>query len=220
VGKKTLELNDGLYDYLLSVSLRENANLKALRDATNQIEMNVMQISPDQGQFMSMLVKLTGAKNILEIGTFTGYSALAMAQSLPEGGKVITCDVSEDWTDIAKQHWMMSGMDSKIQLCLAPAEQTLKELLENEYAGVIDLAFIDADKQNQWKYYEYCLQLLRPGGLILIDNVLWDGKVANPEDNSECTDDIREFNKKLFKDNRVDISMIPVGDGITMARKH
>jgi len=219
VAKKTLELNDQLYTYLLSVSLRENDELKALRVATNQLEMNIMQISPDQGQFMAMLVKLMGAKNILEIGTFTGYSTLAMAQSLPAGGKLITCDVSEEWTDIAKQHWALSGVDNKIELQLAPAEQTLKSLLDNGNAGGIDLVFIDADKQNQWKYYEYCLQLLRPGGLVLIDNVLWDGKVANPDDDSECTGDIREFNKKVFSDNRVEISMIPVGDGITMARK-
>jgi predicted O-methyltransferase YrrM len=219
MGKNTLELNDSLYDYLLSVSLHEDEVLQALREETRQIDMHIMQISPDQGQFMALLVKLTGAKKILEVGTFTGYSALAMARAMPEEGELVACDISESWTNVAKKYWQQAGVTEKIKLHLAPAEETLKKILKNNAADSFDMAFIDADKKNQWTYYECCLELLRPGGVILVDNVLWNGSVINEKDESEDTEAIRLFNKKIYKDNRVEISMIPVGDGITLARK-
>ncbi len=219
MGKKTLQLDDSLYKYLLSVSLRENSVLTELRNETNKMEMRIMQISADQGQFMAMLVKLMGVKKIIEIGTFTGYSALAMALALPEDGELIACDISEQWTSIAKKYWQQAGVEYKIKLKLAPAEETMKSLLKNNAEASFDLAFIDADKQNQEVYFEYCLQLLRPGGVILVDNVLWNGSVIDDKDDSADTHAIRLFNQKIFKDDRVDISMIPVGDGITLARK-
>lgn len=219
MSKKTLQLNDSLYDYLLSVSLHENSFLKALRDETNQLEMSVMQISPDQGQFMALLVKLMGVKKIIEIGTFTGYSALAMAQALPDDGELYACDISEEWTNLAKKYWQQASVDKKIKLHLAPAEETLKKLLKNSAAASFDMAFIDADKQNQWMYFEYCLELLRPGGVILVDNVLWNGSVIDIADESADTNAIRQFNQKIYQDKRIEISMIPVADGITLARK-
>ncbi len=219
MGKKTLQLDDSLYEYLLSVSLRENSVLTELRNETNKMEMRIMQISADQGQFMAMLVKLMDVKKIIEIGTFTGYSALAMALALPEDGELIACDISEQWTSIAKKYWQQAGVENKIKLKLAPAEETMKSLLKNNAEATFDLAFIDADKQNQEVYFEYCLQLLRPGGVILVDNVLWNGSVIDDKDDSADTHAIRLFNQKIFKDDRVDISMIPVGDGITLARK-
>lgn len=219
MSKKTLQLNGSLYDYLLSVSLHENSFLKALRDETNQLEMSVMQISPDQGQFMALLVKLMGVKKIIEIGTFTGYSALAMAQALPDDGELYACDISEEWTNLAKKYWQQASVDKKIKLHLAPAEETLKKLLKNSAAASFDMAFIDADKQNQWMYFEYCLELLRPGGVILVDNVLWNGSVIDIADESADTNAIRQFNQKIYQDKRIEISMIPVADGITLARK-
>lgn len=219
MGKKTLQLDDSLYDYLLSVSLRENSVLTELRNETNKMEMRIMQISADQGQFMAMLVKLMGVKKIIEIGTFTGYSALAMALALPEDGELIACDISEQWTNTAKKYWQQAGVENKIKLKLASAEDTMKSLLKNNAEATFDLVFIDADKQNQEMYFEYSLQLLRPGGVILVDNVLWNGSVIDDKDDSADTHAIRLFNQKIFKDNRVDISMIPVGDGITLARK-
>ncbi|VAW63121.1 hypothetical protein MNBD_GAMMA08-189 [hydrothermal vent metagenome] len=219
MGKKTLQLDDSLYEYLLSVSLRENSVLTELRNETNKMEMRIMQISADQGQFMAMLVKLMGVKKIIEIGTFTGYSALAMALALPEDGELIACDISEQWTNTAKKYWQQAGVENKIKLKLASAEDTMKSLLKNNAEATFDLVFIDADKQNQEMYFEYSLQLLRPGGVILVDNVLWNGSVIDDKDDSGDTNAIRLFNQKIFKDNRVDISMIPVGDGITLARK-
>ncbi len=219
MSKKTLQLNDSLYDYLLSVSLHENSFLKALRDETNQLQMSIMQISPDQGQFMALLVKLMGVKKIIEIGTFTGYSALAMAQALPDDGELYACDISEEWTNLAKKYWQQASVDKKIKLHLAPAEETLKKLLKNSAAASFDMAFIDADKQNQWMYFEYCLELLRPGGVILVDNVLWNGSVIDIADESADTNAIRQFNQKIYQDERIEISMIPVADGITLARK-
>lgn len=220
MGKKTLPLNDTLYEYLLSVSLRETPLLKALREETDQLEMAAMQISADQGQFMALLLKILNANRVLEIGTFTGYSALVMAQALSEDGHVICCDTSKEWTDIARRYWSEAGMDKKIDLRLAPALQTLDALIAEGQANTFDFAFIDADKVNMSNYYERCLQLIRPGGLITIDNVLWGGGVVDPANQKEDTVAIREFNKRLINDTRIDLSMVPIGDGLTLARVH
>ena len=219
MGKNTLNLNDALYEYLLKVSLNDTDVLKALRDETNQLEMGVMQISADQGQFMAMLVKLINAKHIIEIGTFTGYSALVMAQALPNEGKLVACDVSEEWTNVAKRYWQQAGVEHKIDLRLAPALETLNQLLTEDKAEYFDMAFIDADKNNQLAYYEHCLQLTRIGGLICIDNVLWGGSVIDQDDQTEYTCAIREFNEFVMNDKRVEISLVPIGDGLTLARK-
>ncbi len=215
MGKRTLELNDHLYQYLLSVSLRESGLEKALREETDRLEMGRMQISADQAQFMALLVRLMGATRALEIGVFTGYSTLAVAEALPPHGRLIACDVSEEWTAIARRYWREAGVDHKIDLRLAPALETLEGLREQDF----DFAFIDADKVNQQAYYEHCLRLLRPGGLIAIDNVLWSGSVADPANQEEDTRAIRAFNEFVHQDARVEIAMVPIGDGLTLARK-
>lgn len=215
MGKNTLELNDRLYQYLISVSLRESDLQKALREETDRLEMGRMQISADQGQFMALLIRLMGAARVLEIGAFTGYSALAMALALPDHGRIITCDVSAEWTAIAQRYWREAGVQEKIDLRLAPALETLAGLGE----GGFDFAFIDADKRNLQAYYEHCLRLVRPGGLIAIDNVLWGGAVADPDDVTEDTQAIRACNAFVCQDMRVDISLVPIGDGLMLARK-
>ncbi len=219
MGKKTLDLSGELYDYLLKVSLRDTDVQKSLRQDTDQLEMGIMQISADQGQFMALLVKLINAKRIIEVGTFTGYSALVMAQALPETGELIACDVSEEWTNIACRYWEQAGVADKIDLRLAPALETLDSLLAEGQAGSFDFAFIDADKPNQLNYYERCIKLMRKGGLIAIDNVLWGGSVIDPDNQTPDTVAIREFNDFMLSDDRVDISLLPIGDGLTLARK-
>lgn len=220
MGKPSITLDENLYDYLLSVSLRDSEINQALREKTNLQEMSMMQISPDQGQFMSMLIKLIRAKRIIEIGTFTGYSTLCMAQSLPDDGYIVACDISEEWTNIAKPFWKQAGVEGKIDLRIAPALDTLNQLIEQNNAGKFDFAFIDADKVNQLAYYELCLNLIKTGGLIAIDNTLWGGSVADKQNNEESTIAIREFNEFVYHDKRVDISLIPIGDGLTLAQKH
>ena len=219
MGKQTLDLNDNLYDYLLSVSLRDNPIQQKLREETDKLKWGIMQISADQAQFMFLLMKLINAKRIIEIGTFTGYSALVMADALPNDGKIIACDTSEEWTAIARDYWQQAGIASKIDLRLAPALDTLKTLIAAGQTESFDAAFIDADKQNMLNYYEYCLQLIRPGGLIMIDNVLWGGSVADPDKNDDDTNAIRATNQFVLQDDRVDISLVPIGDGLTLARK-
>jgi predicted O-methyltransferase YrrM len=219
MGKQTLDLNDNLYDYLLSVSLRDNPVQQKLREETDKLEWGMMQISADQAQFMFLLMKLINAKRIIEIGTFTGYSALVMADALPDDGEIIACDTSEEWTAIARDYWQQGGTASKIDLRLAPALDTLKTLITAGQTESFDAAFIDADKQNMLNYYEYCLQLIRPGGLIMIDNVLWGGSVADPNKNDDDTNAIRATNQFILRDDRVDISLVPIGDGLTLARK-
>jgi predicted O-methyltransferase YrrM len=215
----TLPLSDTLYRYLLDHSLRETPLLHKLREVTSQQELSRMQIAPEQGQFMALLVELLGAKRIIEIGTFTGYSALCMAQALPPGGELVCCDLDRKWTDIARSFWREAGVDDRISLHLAPALDTLDQLLQQGAAGSFDMAFIDADKPNYLNYYERCLQLLRTGGLLLFDNTLWGGAVADPRDQEPDTLAIRELNHTLHRDERVSISLVPIGDGLTLARK-
>ena len=212
-------LDENIYEYILNNSLRDLPILKKLRDETGKMPDGRMQISSDQGQFMGFLVKLTNTKKIIEVGTFTGYSSLVMALALPENGQIFSCDISEEYTAIARRYWQEAGVSNKIQLVLGLAEKTLVELIQNGEAGTFDMAFIDADKRNYKVYYEKCLELLRPGGLILIDNVLWSGKPASLEETDTDTTAIRNFNKNIYKDERVEMSMITVGDGLTLALK-
>lgn len=215
----TLTLTPQVYDYLIDHSLREPKTLADLRDETHKLSDFRMQISPEQGQFMGLLMEILGAKKTLDIGTFTGYSALAVALALPRDGKVMAFDLSEEWTSIAKKFWQKAGMADKIELKLGPASESLNELIKRGENNTYDFAFIDADKANYDTYYEQALQLVRKGGIIAIDNVLWGGKVADASENDESTCCIRELNAKLLQDDRVTISMLPIGDGLTLARK-
>jgi caffeoyl-CoA O-methyltransferase len=216
---ETINLTHSVYEYLLNKSLREPDVLKKLREETHTLSSYVMQISPEQGQFMALLMELLGAKKTLDIGTFTGYSALVVALALPQDGKVIACDISTETTSIARRFWEMAGVSGKIDLRIAPALDTLQNLLDNGEGGTFDFAFIDADKTNYVNYYEKALALLRPGGLIGIDNVLWSGEVADPHNQDKDTNAIRALNEHVYKDDRVSISMLPIGDGLTLARK-
>jgi len=211
---KTLQLSDALHAYLLANSLRETPVQRALRAATSRMARATMQIAPEQGQFLQLLLKLTGALRCVEIGTFTGYSALAMALALPPGGRIVCCDLSEEWTAVARKYWARASVSKKIQLRLGPALGTLKNL-----QGPFDFAFIDADKANYQNYYERCLTLVRRGGLIAIDNTLWYGRVIDRRDQSADTRAIRAFNRRLRRDRRVDIALVPIGDGLTLALK-
>lgn len=219
MSNKTLPLNDVLHRYLLDVSLREPDVLRRLREETSQVRLSIMQITPEQGQFMQLLVHLIGAKRCLEIGTYTGYSALCVALALPPEGKLVCCDISEEWTSIGRRYWAEAGVARKIDLKLAPAMDTLGELLAQGAAGSFDFVFIDADKANYANYFECALQLLRAGGLIAIDNTLWFGHPADPADNTPDTVAIRALNDKIRDDARVRISMLPIGDGLTLAQK-
>jgi predicted O-methyltransferase YrrM len=219
MSNRSIQLTDSLHEYLLSVSLREAGVLKELRKKTATLEQRNMQISPEQGQFMQLLIRLINARNIIEVGVFTGYSALAMAMALPSDGKLVACDVSEEWTSIGKAYWVKAGVQNKIDLRLAPALETLKDLAHDWKAGHFDLAFIDADKENYSAYFKYCLQLIRPNGLILFDNTLWDGKVADTQYSDSETKAIRDLNQQLLDDERVDLSLLPIGDGLTLVRK-
>jgi predicted O-methyltransferase YrrM len=216
---QSIGLDDRLYDYLLSVSLREPPILTALRAETATHPMSDMQISPEQGQFMAFLVKVAGVRRALEIGVFTGYSSLAVALALPPDGQLVACDVSEDYTAIARRYWEQAGVSQKIDLRIAPAIDTLNHLLATDQAGTFDFAFIDADKSNYVQYFEKALNLVRTGGLIAIDNVLWYGQVADPDISDRRTEQIRALNTQLYQDDRIDLSLIPIGDGLTLARK-
>jgi len=216
---RTLGLNDDLYRYLLSVSSREPELLQKLRQETAELAFAQMQIAPEQGQFMALLVQLMGAQKTLEVGVFTGYSSLVVALALPPQGQITACDISEEWTAIARRYWQQAGVAHKIDLHLAPALQTLEQLLQQGKADTYDFAFIDADKQNYGAYYEQTLQLIRPGGLIAIDNTLWSGRVADSEAHEASTVAIRAFNQKLHQDPRIALSLVPIGDGLTLALK-
>jgi len=215
---RQIKLTDELLAYLHKVSLREAEPLRRLREETAKLPAAGMQISPDQGQFMALLVRLIGARRCLEIGTFTGYSALAVALALPAEGRVVCCDVSEEYTAIARRAWASAGIAAKIELHIAPARTTLNKLRAAGQRGSFDFAFIDADKESYDDYYEASLELVRQGGLIAIDNVLWNGAVADEKQQDADTNALRALNRKLHDDQRVDISMLPIGDGLTLAR--
>ena len=219
MSNRTIVMSDPLYEYLLGASLRELPLLKRLREETARHPRATMQISPEQGQFMQLLVKLLGAKRCIEVGVFTGYSSLCVALALPQDGRLLACDVSEEFTSVARRYWKQAGVEARIELKLAPALKTLDARIEAGEAGTHDLAFIDADKSNYSGYYERILKLLRPGGLVLVDNVLWSGAVIDEQDKTEDTAAIRAFNEMVKRDERVDVSMLPVGDGLTLARK-
>jgi caffeoyl-CoA O-methyltransferase len=220
MSNRTINITDPLYDYLLENGVRESRVAADLREETRDtIAWHQMQISPEQGAFMAILIRLMGAKRTLEVGTFTGYSALVVAEALPEDGKVIACDVSEEWTAIGRKYWEKAGLAHKIDLRLAPAIDTLNQLLADGQKDSFDFAFIDADKSNYDGYYECCLKLLHRGGLIAIDNVLWSGGVVNDELQDDDTQAIRAINRKVIRDERVDATLLPVGDGLTLAIK-
>ena len=216
---RTLGLDPKLYDYLLAVSVREPPVLSALREETAQLPNAGMQISREQGQFMRLLIELLGAQRALEVGVFTGYSSLCVAQALPEDGELVACDVSAEYTAIARRYWQQAGVEGRIRLELGPALDTLDRLISAGAEGSFDFAFIDADKPNYLGYYERALTLLRRGGLIAIDNVLWGGSVADPQDQQPSTLAIRALNARLADDPRVSTSLVPIGDGLFLARK-
>jgi len=219
MSKKYLALTDSIYDYLQAVSVREPEVLKRLREETASMPNSTMQISPDQGQFMALLVQLINASKTLEIGVFTGYSSLSVALALPPDGKVIACDVSDEYTQVARRYWTEAGVADKVSLRLAPALETLDGLINDGQVGTFDFAFIDADKGNYDGYYERALKLVRKGGLIAIDNVLWGGKVADDNAQDADTVAIRALNEKLLDDQRVSLSLLPIADGLTLALK-
>jgi predicted O-methyltransferase YrrM len=217
---RSIGLSDTLHQYLLANSVREPEILAQLRQETDRHPLANMQISPEQGQLMGLLVQLIGATKCLEIGVFTGYSSLSVALNLPDDGRIVACDVSDEFTSIARKYWQAAGVSDKIDLQIAPALDTLDRLLANGEAGTFDFAFIDADKNNYAAYYDRCFELVRQGGLILVDNVLWYGRVVDPAMNDDKrTRSIKQINQQIYHDDRVQISLIPIGDGLTIARK-
>jgi predicted O-methyltransferase YrrM len=219
MSNKLLQLNQSLYQYLLSISLREPPILAKLREETANHPLSAMQIAPEQGQFMALLLKLTGARKTLEVGVFTGYSSLVTALALPPEGRIIALDVSAEFTEIAQRYWHKANVADKIDLRIGPALETLDELIASGAQNTFDFAFIDADKTNYYAYYEKCLQLVHTGGLIAIDNVLWGGQVIDLEIQNTRTNAIREFNEKLAQDERIFLSVLPIADGLTLALK-
>jgi predicted O-methyltransferase YrrM len=216
---QTFNMTDEIYQYILNNSVREIAIQRKLREETAKMPNSNMQISPEQGQFMALLVELMGARKTLEIGVFTGYSALAVALALPADGRMVACDTSKEWTDVAQRFWREAGVANKIDLRIGSAVQTLDQLIVAGETNSFDFAFIDADKLNYDAYYERTLKLLKSGGLVAIDNVLQDGRVADPDSDDERAVAIRQLNAKIHKDSRVHISLVPMSDGITLARK-
>jgi predicted O-methyltransferase YrrM len=219
VSAKTIPVTDAIWQYLIDVTVREPEVLAKLRAETARMPSGGMQISPEQGQFMALLVELIGARRALEVGVFTGYSSLRVALALPPDGLLLACDVSADFTNIARRYWREAGVESKIDLQLGPALATLDARLALGEQGSYDFAFIDADKSNYGGYYERCLELLRPGGLIMIDNTLWSGKVADPSQQDADTVAIRQLNSRVAGDARVSSSLVPIGDGVFLVRK-
>jgi predicted O-methyltransferase YrrM len=212
-------ITDALAEYIREVTLREPETLRRLREASEDHPRASMQIAPEQGQFLNFLTKLTGARNVLEVGVFMGYSSSWIALALPPGGKIVACDVNEEYAAIARNTWREAGVEDKIDFRLAPALETLDTLIAAGRSGSFDVAFIDADKQNYSKYYERALQLVRHGGLIAADNTLWDGTVIDPADNDPDTVAIRAFNRKLHNDDRIALTLATIGDGLTLACK-
>jgi len=219
MSRSTLTLTDSLRQYILNVSLREHPLLRDLREETARHPDAKMQISPDQGQFMASILRMIQARSVLEIGTFTGYSALSMALVLPPDGQLVACDISEDFTSIARKYWSEAGVDDQITLHIAPASVTLSQLITDGKQNSFDVAFIDADKESYDLYYEQSLTLIRPGGILMIDNVLRDGDVVNLNTQSLSTQSIQSLNKKLHKDPRIHLTLVPIGDGLTIAQK-
>ena len=216
---KFITLDQDLYDYLLAVSLREPEILRRLRLETSRMPQRGMQISPDQGQFMAMLARLLDARRVLEIGVFTGYSSLCLALALPPDGHLTALDVSEEWTAVARRYWREAGVEDKIDLRLASALDSLDELIRDGQSDSYEMAFIDADKHNYHRYFEQALQLVRVGGLIIFDNMLWNGRVVESGPQDESTQAIRSMNKQLHGDERVEVSLLTIGDGVTLARR-
>ena len=216
---KTILMDDQLLEYLRQNSVREPVVLRELREETQKLSNSGMQISPEQGQLMAMLVKLVNARKIVEIGTFTGYSSTVMALAMPEDSQLIAFDISEEYTRTARIFWKKAGVDQRVKLVLGNAKESLKDFLQAGEQESVDLAFIDADKSSYAEYYECCLKLIRPGGLILVDNVLWSGQVADASNHDKDTEALRIFNAALSSDQRVDLCMVPIGDGLTIARK-
>jgi len=218
VSNRTIQLDDRTYEYLLAHSLREAPALARLRAETASHPKVNMQIAPEQGQFMQMLVRLTGARRAIEVGVFTGYSSLAVMLAMPKDARLLALDVSEEFTAIARRHWQAAGVADRIELVIAPARDTLDARIAAGESGRYDFAFIDADKGGYLAYYERLMKLVRPGGLIAVDNTLWSGEVADPENRDSDTVALREFNDVLHKDTRIDLTLLPVGDGLTLAR--
>ncbi len=219
MSSRTITLDDRLYGYLLDVTVPETEAQKGLRAETQQMTQGGMQISPEQGRFMGFLIKTLGVKQALEIGTFTGYSALTVALALPADGKLVCCDVSAEWTAVGEKRWKEAGVADRIDLRIGPAVDSLATLRQEGLEDRFDFAFIDADKPNYDSYYEHCLALVRRGGVIAVDNVLWSGAVADPDRNDPSTMALKALNKKIFSDSRVDAVMLPIGDGLTLARR-
>lgn len=219
MSNQSIGLSDSLQAYILDHASLEAPILAELRAETAELSERNMQIAPEQGQLMALMAKLIGAKRYIEVGTFTGYSALAVTLAMPEDGRTVACDISREWTDIARRYWQRAGVDERILLKLDPARKTLDELLVSGAEDTFDLAFIDADKPGYIDYFERCHELLRPGGLIMIDNTLWDGKVIDKRADDEDTEAIRAFNDYLREREEVDIAIVPVGDGLTLVRK-
>ena len=219
MSNRTLSIDDRTYDYLCNVAVNEPELLTRLRDETAQLDYSVMQISPEQGQFMSLLIRLMGAKRAIEIGTFTGYSSICIASAMPQDGQLICCDTSPQWTAMAEKYWALAGLEDKITLYTQPAEKTLEMLLDEGAEKSFDFIFVDADKQNYIKYYEMALRLLRKGGMMAVDNTLWSGAVADPDNNEPGTRAIRRFNDMVKNDERVTKSLVTIGDGLTLILK-
>jgi predicted O-methyltransferase YrrM len=217
--RRTLPLTDRLYDYLLATTLREHPAQARLRAATAELPEGGMQSAPEQGQLMGLLVELAGARRVLEIGCFTGYSTLAMALALPPDGRLLTLDVNPEWVELGRQAWREAGVEAKIEVRFGLAQASLDQLIAAGGAGGFDLVFIDADKKGYDAYYERSLILVRPGGLIMIDNVLWGGAVADPADRDRQTQALRALNAKLHADPRVSTALVPIGDGLMLARR-
>jgi predicted O-methyltransferase YrrM len=219
MSKRTLGLDENLHDYLLSVSLRETPVQRTLREETDKLERAAMRTAAEQAQFLALMLRSLGARRVLEVGTFTGYGTLTMALALPPDGRIVACDTSEEWTSIGRRYWAEAGIADRIDLRLAPALDTLSELLKGGEGNTFDFAYIDADKVNMSAYFELCMKLVRPGGIIAVDNVLWGGSVADPADTSDDTSAIRAFNDARRDDARIDYSLLPIGDGLAIARR-
>lgn len=216
---RTIPMDDRLYDYLLRVSLRESGLMRRLREETAKMREHGMQVSPEQAQFMAFLVEAMGVRRALEVGVFTGYSSLAVASAMPPDGRLVACDLNEEWTGIARRYWREGGVEDRIDLRLGNAVDTLSQLSREGLGESFDFAFVDADKESYVEYYEKCLTLLRKGGIVAFDNVLWEGRVAKPDDHSVSTEGIRKLNDHLSRDERITLTMLPIGDGLTLARK-